>query len=128
MKSTGNVRKLDMLGRIVIPKYIRNEMQLNYGSEVEVSFNGNYIKINKKRDSNIETRKIDVLGRIVIPSSIRKLLNIKEYDLVEILIDEDTLLLKTFQLKCLICLEEEDLINFNGTKICSKCISEIKRL
>ena len=36
MKTTGIVRKIDELGRIVIPKEIRSNMKLNIGSPLEI--------------------------------------------------------------------------------------------
>lgn len=36
MRSLGIVRKVDQLGRIVIPKELRNTLQLNTGSPMEI--------------------------------------------------------------------------------------------
>ena len=36
MKATGIVRNIDELGRIVIPKELRNKMELEEGSAVEI--------------------------------------------------------------------------------------------
>lgn len=47
MKSTGIVRKLDPLGRVVLPKDIRREMLLDYGDPVEVYTNGDTIVLKK---------------------------------------------------------------------------------
>ncbi len=40
------------------------------------------------------TRKIDNLGRIVIPREYRKILNIKDYDLINITLNNNKLVLK----------------------------------
>lgn len=40
------------------------------------------------------TRKIDNLGRIVIPREYRKILNIKDYDLINITLNNNKLILK----------------------------------
>ena len=47
MKTTGIVRKIDDLGRIVIPKEIRNNMKLNIGSPLEIYVDGDYIIMKK---------------------------------------------------------------------------------
>lgn len=40
MKSMGIIRKLDDLGRVVIPKEIRDEMKLEYLSPLEIFYDG----------------------------------------------------------------------------------------
>ncbi len=36
MRATGIVRRMDMLGRVVIPKEIRNTLKINFGDPIEV--------------------------------------------------------------------------------------------
>ncbi len=45
MRATGYVRKLDSLGRIVLPKSLRKELNINEGDEIEMYVNqeGNVI-------------------------------------------------------------------------------------
>ena len=47
MKNTGITRKLDELGRIVIPKEIRNSFKIEEGDQIEFSLNNNEIIIKK---------------------------------------------------------------------------------
>ena len=47
MKATGIVRKLDVLGRIVIPKELRKTLELNDGDPVEIFVEGNDIILRK---------------------------------------------------------------------------------
>ena len=51
MKSTGIVRKLDELGRIVIPKEIRNKLNIEQRDSIEIYTDGNSIVL-KKFESN----------------------------------------------------------------------------
>ena len=51
MKSTGIVRKLDELGRIVIPKEIRNKLNIEQKDSIEIYTDGNSIVL-KKFESN----------------------------------------------------------------------------
>ena len=44
---TGMVRKIDELGRIVIPKEIRNSLRLNTGDSVEIFIEDNKILLKK---------------------------------------------------------------------------------
>ncbi len=47
MKATGIVRKLDQLGRIVIPKELRNTFDLEEGDPIEIFVDGNDIILRK---------------------------------------------------------------------------------
>ncbi|MGM0369422.1 MAG: stage V sporulation T C-terminal domain-containing protein [Bacillota bacterium] len=48
MKATGIVRKIDNLGRVVIPKEIRTEMQINNGNTLEIYVDKNDTVVLKK--------------------------------------------------------------------------------
>ena len=47
MKATGVVRRIDDLGRIVIPKEIRRNFKINEGDSVEIYVDNNGIIIRK---------------------------------------------------------------------------------
>ena len=51
MKSTGVVRRVDELGRIVIPKEIRNKLDIQEKDPIEIYVDGNSV-ILKKVESN----------------------------------------------------------------------------
>ena len=51
MKSTGVVRRVDELGRIVIPKEIRNKLDIQEKDPIEIYVDGNSIVL-KKVESN----------------------------------------------------------------------------
>ena len=53
MKSTGVVRRIDELGRIVIPKEIRKNMRIKSGDNLEIFLEGDNILLRKY--SPIET-------------------------------------------------------------------------
>ena len=50
MKSTGVVRKIDELGRIVLPSEIRRVFGIHEGDELEISVNGEQVILEKRRD------------------------------------------------------------------------------
>jgi transcriptional pleiotropic regulator of transition state genes len=50
MKSTGVVRKIDELGRIVLPSELRRVFALHEGDELEISVDGERIILEKRRD------------------------------------------------------------------------------
>ena len=61
MKATGIVRRMDDLGRVVIPKEIRRSMKVREGDPLEIYTNGEYIcfkKYNMFHDMQVEVAKI----------------------------------------------------------------------
>ena len=71
-------------------------------------------------------RKIDELGRIVLPVEIRKILDIRQKDAVEIFTDNDRIILTKYQPTCIFCNNSDDVIYFNGKRICTNCINKLK--
>lgn len=53
MKNTGIVRRIDDLGRLVIPKEFRRTIKVNEGDELEISLRGSEIVV-KKYNGNLE--------------------------------------------------------------------------
>ena len=51
MKSTGVVRKIDELGRIVLPSELRKVFGIREGDELEISVNGETIILQKRLDA-----------------------------------------------------------------------------
>ena len=75
------------------------------------------------------TRKIDELGRIVLPQEARSTLGIKEKQSLDILIDEDSIIIKTNDIVpiCNMCGETEAKLTKIGSSLfCSDCIAKIK--
>jgi AbrB family transcriptional regulator, transcriptional pleiotropic regulator of transition state genes len=50
MKSTGVVRKIDELGRIVLPSELRRVFGIREGDELEISVDGNRVILEKRQD------------------------------------------------------------------------------
>ena len=71
-------------------------------------------------------RKVDELGRIVLPKELRTILGINEKDSIEIFTDNDKIILQKYQPACIFCNNANDIIYFNGKRLCSECISKIK--
>ena len=71
-------------------------------------------------------RKVDELGRIVLPIEIRKVLGINEKDAIEIFTDSDRIILQKYQPACIFCNDADDIIYFNGKRICAQCLAKIK--
>ena len=73
-------------------------------------------------------RPVDALGRIVIPMEIREAFDIKTKDHLEIYVQGDTIVLKKHAFACTFCNGEEDLVDFEGKKICKRCLHRLSDL
>lgn len=71
-------------------------------------------------------RKIDKLGRIVIPKEMRQVLNMGDYDELEIGIEGNKIFIQKQNTGCVVCNEMENLSEIKEDKyMCITCISEI---
>ncbi|MCF0151518.1 MAG: AbrB/MazE/SpoVT family DNA-binding domain-containing protein [Firmicutes bacterium] len=77
MKATGIVRKLDQLGRIVIPKELRNTFDLQENDPIEIFVEGNDIILRKYQPAcvfcNDATEVVQFGGKNVCKTCLAKL-------------------------------------------------------
>ena len=71
-------------------------------------------------------RKVDELGRIVLPISIRQTMRINEKDSLEIFTDDNRIILQKYHTSCIFCNNADDIVYFNGMRICESCVAKIK--
>ena len=71
-------------------------------------------------------RKIDELGRIVLPAEIRQSLGINVRDALEIFIEGDRIILQKYQPSCIFCNNADNVVFFNGKRVCEACLKKIK--
>jgi transcriptional pleiotropic regulator of transition state genes len=71
-------------------------------------------------------RKVDELGRIVLPIEIRTTMDIQTRDALEIFTDENRMILQKYQPACVFCSNADDVIFFNGKRVCRTCLEKIK--
>ena len=132
MIATGLTRRIDKLGRIMVPKAIRSEYAIAEHTPVEIFTKGEFIVIKKYAisDGDIQSRyHTDNVGRIVLPKAIRKQFGLAECDdYVEIFTEEHSILLKKYEKSCVICGGREELVSVKAKKICRDCLEEIKSI
>ncbi len=87
MKETGIVRKLDSLGRVVLPVELRNKLNLVEHSPIEIFVDQDRIVLQKYLPSDIFTGEFEELieykGLKVSKNSIRELVRIAGMELNE---------------------------------------------
>ena len=71
-------------------------------------------------------RQIDDLGRIVIPKELRRTYDLAIRDYIEIFTEDDKIILKKYQNKCVFCGSTENLVDYKDKPVCAECIAEIK--
>ncbi|PEE20767.1 AbrB family transcriptional regulator [Bacillus toyonensis] len=96
MRTTGILRNMDKLGRLVIPKELRRTLGIDEGDHIEVFRNKENIVIRKMETPGI-VRKIDKLGRLVIPMELRSALDISNADPLEFLMNENEIILRKYR-------------------------------
>lgn len=74
------------------------------------------------------TRQVDELGRFVLPIEIRRAMDIKEKDALEIFTDGERLVLQKYQPACCFCDNADDIVYFEGKRICRACLEKLKAL
>lgn len=133
MKSTGIVRKVDQLGRIVIPKELRRTLQIvEIEDSLEIFVENDTIvlkKYNENADIYGVIRRVDQLGRIVLPIELRRKLDILvEKDSLEIYVEGNSVILKKYEPACIFCGNARNVFIFKGKNICPSCIKEIQEI
>lgn len=80
----------------------------------------------KSTKTNGVVRRVDELGRIVLPISIRQNLDINEKEALEIHTEGDRIILQKYVPACIFCGHAEDVVYYNGKRICRECLQNIK--
>ena len=71
-------------------------------------------------------RKIDELGRILIPKELRSSMELDSKDALEMFVDGDRIVLQKYQPACIFCNNADNIIFFEGRRICASCLSKLK--
>ena len=84
MKSTGIVRNVDELGRIVLPKELRNILGIEVKTPMEIFTDDNNIILRKYEPSDIFTGEmedlVEFMGKKVSKNTIKKLCEIAGFE------------------------------------------------
>lgn len=77
MKSTGIIRKIDMLGRIVLPIELRKHLEIEQGDDIEIFVDGNTVVLEKYNPTCVfcggREMLIDFCGKNVCAACRKKL-------------------------------------------------------
>ena len=99
MKATGIVRRIDDLGRVVIPKEIRNSLGVDTGDYLYVGLPDKelqelaILEISTEKVASIEGTKIANSGRIGIDNNLSNLVEINNYKKIGLVLTNKKLFL-----------------------------------
>ena len=136
MKSTGIVRQVDSLDRLVIPKELCKTLEIGPKSPIEIYRQDGRIVLKKHevvegpfkvKGSLGIVRQTDNVGRVVLPKELCKILEIEPKDPLEIFIDDNLIILGKYNPCCIFCGEVEDLVLYEKKLVCKKCIEELNK-
>jgi len=89
----GMVRRVDNLGRILVPKEYRKELGLEEDNKIELATLPDGLLVLPVRGDG-PARRIDALGRINIPVGARRALGIGYYDELEMFLLRDGIFIR----------------------------------
>ena len=81
---SGIVRKIDELGRIVIPIEYRRKFSLDRPINIAISSEENFVVIEILKNEQKDSQRLDEFGRVLIKIELRNLWGWKEKDSIEI--------------------------------------------
>lgn len=94
MKSTGIVRKVDELGRIVLPSELRKSLNIEVKDALEIFTSGDKIVLKKYAPADVFTGEmddlIDFMGKKVSKDSIRKMASLAGFRIIDENISEES--------------------------------------
>ena len=129
IKTNGMIRRLDELGRLVIPIEYRYNKVKEGQTKVNVYNIRKYVIIEILDDQNVEgARKFDDLGRVTINKEIRDTLNWKQKDKIEIWNYGKYFILKKANFGCVFCNNETELTSYKQEFVCEKCKKELSTM
>lgn len=128
IKTDGITRKLDELGRLVIPSEYRKNKVEDGKTPVKVYNIGDYVIVELLDKVNESTKKFDELGRIVVQIEIRKKLNWKQNDKIKVWESGNFFIMQKEQKECIFCGKRNNLIEYRKELLCKQCIEELKSL
>ena len=90
-----------------------------------VIFTLKYPKRGKEMKSTGIVRKLDELGRIVLPMEMRNTLDISPKDPIEIFVENDQIILRKYEPRCIFCGSDSENVLLNNKRVCRSCIEKL---
>jgi len=72
-------------------------------------------------------RQLDTLGRVVLPIELRRTMDIGVKDMLEIFVEDDSIILKKYHPSCIFCSDARDVVPYKGKLVCKNCLAELRK-
>ena len=128
IKTNGSIRKLDELGRLVIPSEYRKGKVVDGETPVKVYNIGDYVIVELLDKADENTKKFDELGRVLVQVEIRKKLNWNKDDKIEIWDCDKYFIMQKEKNECVFCERKDNLIKYKKQLLCEQCKEELKKI
>lgn len=128
IRADGITRKLDELGRLVIPSEYRKDKVEDGKTPVKIYNIKDYVVVELLDKANNNTKKFDELGRIVVQIEIRKKLNWNKDDKIKIWDCGKFFIMQKEKKECIFCGKRNNLIEYKKELLCKQCLEELKLL
>ena len=87
MKSTGIIRRVDALGRVVIPKELRRTLHIKEGDPLELFVDGEYVCFKKYNTTELFAEALEDLADLMNDKELSECLSDEEQALIQSTID-----------------------------------------
>lgn len=131
MKATGVVRKIDELGRLVVPMEIRREFGLLGIEKVDIYLDAKFPecivveKFDEEASAIGVARNLDNLGRFVVPMEMRRNFCIGDRCALEFFTENNKIYIKKYNPGCIFCDDINNTVEYKGRKVCKNCIAKL---
>ncbi|MGJ9385041.1 AbrB/MazE/SpoVT family DNA-binding domain-containing protein [Salipaludibacillus sp. CF4.18] len=116
-------RQVDTVGRIVIPKEIREALDFSQGElEMKVLTDKKGIKLSKAKNTTKDSKTLDRYGRLIIPSDIRENLAWNKNMEIEFKLAESFVVLNDRVQVCEFCGNGDSLVDIKSNFLCENCL------
>lgn len=124
--SLGIVRKIDELGRVVIPKEVLKSLGIEWSQQVSSRIKGEEIFVSADKNKGL-VRKLDTLGRLVIAKELRKKLNLIDGETsIEFFRDGEDIIMRKYEAGCTFCGNLDIEKVHQGKNVCSYCLGVLR--
>ncbi|RSL34062.1 CHAD domain-containing protein [Salibacterium salarium] len=126
MVSKARLRQVDSMGRIVIPKDVRDQLQLNdHPLTLQHFMDRQAVVVTKAttKEPKEEHKLLDEQGRLLIPADIRHEYEWEKGEQIEVDVEEGSILLQGLLSKCAICESKYSLVKIKGMFLCDDCLA-----
>ncbi|SFM01998.1 CHAD domain-containing protein [Salibacterium qingdaonense] len=120
-------RQVDAMGRVVIPKDIRDDLTLpEQPLALQYEANRQAVLVFKavETDEEEEHKVLDEQGRLLIPAEVRRQFDWNQGDKIEIQSEQKGVLLQGEGAHCAVCESRESLVKIRGRFLCRSCMED----